>query len=152
MQDGLEPLGAFQGGEDLVVEVAAAVQLVGLMHLQLDPQRLHGIQEGPQEVFGVTGVIVARARDVAQRLAHVRLVAPRVEKVINPPQRVHGVGHVIQLAVRSLLPQGAAHAFRGQNFPQVPDVIFSRRRNARAQQVPGLVRQQLAGYLIGPVP
>ena len=141
MQDGLDRLGAFESRDDLIVKMAAAVQFMRLMHLQLDPQRLHRLQEGLQEMLGVTGVLVAGARNIAQRLSHVRLVALRVQEVIDPTQRVHGVGHVVQLAVRPLFPQRAAHPLRGQHLPQVPDVVLPRRRNPRAQQMPRLVRQ-----------
>ena len=129
----------------------AAVQFVRMMHFQFDPQRLHGLQERLQKMFGVTGMRVARAGNVAQRLADVRRVALRVEEVVHPPQRIHAVGHVIQLALGSLLPQRADDAFRGQHLPQVTDVVLPRRRYAGAQEVPRPDLQKLTSGLVRPM-
>ena len=145
VQNTFDGFGVLQGGDDLRIETSLAVQLVSPQHLQFDSQFGEGFQKGRQEMLGVTVVLPAGTGNIAQRFPHLGGVDGWIEKIVHPPQRVHGIGDVVHMGCRALVAQGPVDAFGGEYFTQVADMKLPGRRDAGAQQMCGLGLGELLG-------
>src|SRR5262249_6691887 len=99
----------------------------------------------------IAGVFPARAGDIAQGFADVRLVDGRIEKIVHPTQRVHSVSDVVQPTLRPVITQRPVDAFGSQHFTEMSHVVFPGRRDPSTNEMLCVGMEKLLGYSIGPV-
>src|SRR4029450_11541725 len=91
------------------------------------------------------------ARNIAQGFPHVLLIHRWIKKSVDPTQWVHGIGNIVQPAVSPVIAQCPVDPFSSQNLTQMPNMVFPRRGDTRADQARIMARQNPLGYSLGPV-
>src|SRR6266705_37283 len=102
-------------------------------------------------MFCIARVGATRAGNIAQGFPHVRLIHRWIKKIVYPAQWVHGIGHIVQPTCSPLIAQRPVDPFGSQYLTEMPNMVFSRRGDTRAEQVMIVCMQKLLGYSIGPV-
>src|SRR6266478_1181734 len=102
-------------------------------------------------MFRIARVGATRAGNIAEGFPHVLLIHRWIKKIVYPAQWVHGIGNIVQPTCRSVIAQCPVDPCSGQYLTEMPNMVFPRRGNTRAEQMPVVGMQKLLGYHIGPV-
>ncbi len=99
----------------------------------------------------VGGVAAAGTGNQRERLSHQRLIGRRIEKRINPAQRIQVVRDVEEPGRVRLFLEDAKHTLGGHHLTQIAQVDLTGGRNSRGQDFSLCRRRQRIHQFICPV-